>query len=654
MTNFPKLAQGKIIQGTTIQGKTIQAGIVHAHCVTWRILAAISVAVAATMHVVMASTAKTPSFPYDELSLFQYARNLSGTVDALPVGGAGYFPAWAFMLAPIWWITNDPLTFYRIAIWFGVVLALATIWPLALLVRRFGINTEQSIMVASLVMAMPSRSVQAAYALSEKLLFLVVVCAALAACRLWERMSPGRIATFAVLVAAAQFTHVRAAVVVIVSMIWLATMIPRRRRTAIVALIGTGVLAGAAYGGAMLLNEAFLDEHFKQGSNLGDNLIFFFTRPDAWLRVFVSQLWAQCVASLGIIVIGGFALVAAAVLRWRESGAVRHGARSEAESEDPLESSPQGNDHPSRFGPEVWILAVFLAAFALSVFSWGSPLLLGLSGDLPGAMPKRTRLDPWLYGRYVDPFAAPVIAAGLAALCKGVNRRVLLRASALVVTVLLLAVFAVAPGAPTWGTVTPGHVPGILPWNALLPFDQSPVPNWISEARPEDAWTWLMPSLTNANRFWPLASLTVAVFLALCLVARRMPSLISSVLIVATAVAGVFSYPAVVAYQAKDGGVPSVVTQIEDVRAQYGPVSVVFDHSCVPATGDKAWAQNAFAFWLQSEGLAFADSPDEFGDGLVIGCTDLRVATGIDATRVGDAESIGYVLWAMPGALSEA
>ena len=211
----------------TIQHSTMQGSAVRAQSVQWDILASISVMVATTTHVVMASTAKTPSFPFDELTLFQFARILSGTVDVLPVSGAGYFPAWAFMLVPIWWITADPATFYRIAIWFGVALALATIWPLALLVRRFGVNAGQSITVAALVMAMPSRSVQAAYALSEKLLFLTVVCAALAACRMCESMSSGRMATFAIFVAAAQFTHVRAAVVVVISMIWLAAMIPR-------------------------------------------------------------------------------------------------------------------------------------------------------------------------------------------------------------------------------------------------------------------------------------------------------------------------------------------------------------------------------------------------------------------------------------------
>ena len=614
---------------------------------SWGMLAAISVAAATTLHVVMASTAKTPSFPFDELSLFQFARYLSGTADALPVAGSGYFPAWAFVLTPIWWITADPLTFYRIAIWFGVVLALVTIWPLTLLVRRFGVSTEQSIMIAALIMAMPSRSVQAAYASSEKLLFLMVVCTALAAWSMWERMSLRRVTVFALLAAVTLLTHVRALVFVIVSMIWIATMIPRCKRMMLPAFVGMGVFAGAAYGSAMLINEAFLDEHFDQGSSLVSNLILLFTRPDVWSRVLIGQLWAQCVASLGIIVIGGWALWAATVRRWRVGGVVSSSAvQSGAQSQYPTESSPSNNMHPSRFGPEAWMLAVFLAALALSVLSWASPWSL--------QMPGRTRFDPWVYSRYVDPFAALVIAAGLAALCKGLQRNTLLQVSGFVVTVLLLAIFLVAPGAATWGTITPAHVPGILPWNALLPVEQSPKPNWYPETRPDVAWSWLVPSLTNANRFWLIASLTAAGFLILFFVARRMQHLLGAVLVLATLAAGAGSYPAVVAYQNKDGGIPSIVETVKDVQAQYGPISVAFDHSCVPTLGDDGWAQNAFAFWLQSDGLTFADSPDEYGEGLVIGCTDLPLTSGINAQRVGDTSSVGYELWAMPGALPEA
>ena len=89
-------------------------------------------------------------------------------------------------------------------------------------------------------------------------------------------------------------------------------------------------------------------------------------------------------------------------------------------------------------------------------------------------------------------------------------------------------VLAVVPGAPTWGTITPGHVPGMLPWSALLPIEQSRLPARVPEARPQEAWTCLMPSPTNANRFWLIASLTAVVFLMLCLMARRIPWLFAA------------------------------------------------------------------------------------------------------------------------------
>ena len=56
----------------------------------------------------------------------------------------------------------------------GVGVAILTIWPLALIVRRFGLTPAQAVVVGAIVMSIPSRTVQSDYTMSEKPLFLVI------------------------------------------------------------------------------------------------------------------------------------------------------------------------------------------------------------------------------------------------------------------------------------------------------------------------------------------------------------------------------------------------------------------------------------------------------------------------------------------------
>ena len=114
--------------------------------------------------------------PFDEVVLLQYSKYLSGAGAVTPPRGAGYFPAWSVVMAPIWWFTENPAVAYRVAIGLGVVVAVATIWPLARAVTRLGLTVPQATVVASLVMALPARTVQSGYVTSEKLLFLALAC----------------------------------------------------------------------------------------------------------------------------------------------------------------------------------------------------------------------------------------------------------------------------------------------------------------------------------------------------------------------------------------------------------------------------------------------------------------------------------------------
>ncbi|KAE8126930.1 hypothetical protein [Bifidobacterium tibiigranuli] len=579
-------------------------------------LAAAAVVVAAVLHGYMALTAVAPAFPYDEITLLQYAKYFSGTGMSIPVMGGGYFPAWSFLLAPIWWVTADPGTFYRIAVWLGVGIALLTIWPLACLVRRFQLSAPQSVLVAGLVMCMPSRTVQAAYTLSEKFLMLALACAAVAAYRLWEKTTYGRMAMLALLVALVVLTHARAIIVLPVTLLWLLFLVKRNWRVSLSAIVATGLLAIAGYRFAMRLNTKLLALPFNQGTNVSQNL----RSPLGIIASAVlGQLWYQVVSSLGIIIIGFVALLVIMVRDWKKE---------------------------KTFGPALWLLGVLAGSSALSMLSWSSHDML-FSDD-------RGRLDAWIYGRYIDPFAALIVAVGLAMIIRGLHASQLFSLFGIGLLVIVPTVFWVAPRAATWGAITPAHVPGILPWSGALPFAQQQDPGWLLNAQPGPyrTWGWLTPTFTNDTRFWLFASLTSIVFWLMLLVARQRKTLIALVLVVACCFGGVLSRPAVEAYQGKDGGVPPVVGTMKEISDRYHVSTLSFDTVCRTNPGNSAWVQNVFAFWFQSD-LKLTDSYGSFSTELVIGCQDFPAAASVHALQVGKESSIGYQLWVLPGHLQD-
>ncbi|MCH4209376.1 hypothetical protein [Bifidobacterium sp.] len=562
----------------------------------------------------MALTAVAPSFPYDEITLLQYAKYLSGTGMSIPVTGAGYFPSWSFALAPIWWVTADPGMFYRIAIWLGVVVALLTIWPLARLARRFQLSASQSVLAAGLVMCMPSRTVQAAYALSEKFLMFVLACAAVAAYRLWEKTTYGRMMVLALMTALTVFTHTRAIVVLPVTLLWLVFLIRRNWRVAAIGIAATGLFAMAGYRLAMRMNTMLLAKGFNQGTGVLKNL---HSAPGIIANAMLGELWYQVVSSLGIVILGSVALLVTLVRHWRREKA---------------------------FGPETWVLGVFGAQVVLSVLSWSAHNLLFAPG--------RGRLDAWIYGRYIDPFAALVVAVGLAMIIKGLQTSHLLSLIGIGLLIVVPTVFWVAPRAATWGVLTPAHAPGILPWSSELPFPQAQTPGWLLNGPPAQysTWSWLTPTFANNTRFWLFASLTSIAFWLLMLVARRHRALMAVVLAAACCAGAILSHPAVEAFQRKDGGVPPVVFTMKEISARYHVSALSFDTRCRTNPGNSAWAQNVFAFWFQSD-LTLVDSYGAIDTELVIGCHDFPASASADALQVGDESSIGYQLWVMPGRL---
>lgn len=572
----------------------------------WTAVAAAAVIVALVVNVVVAWSAVAPSFPFDEVSPLQMSRMLAG-LEVPAVRGAGYNPGWSVVLAPVWWFTSDPGVMYRVAIWIGVAVAMITIWPLSRFVAELGLSVTQSVTVAAVVMTMPSRALQSDYALSEKLLFLLVVCSFLVAWRLWERPSWWRAVLFSVLIAAVLFTHVRMAPLVAAAVIWLALFALRNWRVALVGLASLIPLAGFAYWAGSQLNVILLGG-FGQAQEAFIGL--FDSRPSLFARVALGQAWNQTVGSLGMIAVG---VVALAIMTWRELRRFRVG----------------------RAG---WLLAGTLAMFLLSVMSWANEWDLYFTNW--------RRLDAWIYGRYIEPVTALVVAVGLAVVVRGLRLRPGLVALALTGLLVAPVVLWVAPTAPTWGYVTPAHIAGVLPWYQTLPGQEFP------------EFAWILPTLTNENRFWLIASLSALVVLAVVVILRRRPVLVAGLLSVLFAAGSLVANVRSDQFQRQEGEVGQVVAAIDAIEARYGPVRIGYDRGCWRPGFNTAVGQNYNGFWLLPTVISEVDrlrqTPEQMNVDLIISCDDGWI-TGRDAgaLRYNAASTRWSVIWVMPGPVQD-
>ena len=578
--------------------------------VLWRWGAVASVAVTLLLHSLVARGARTPSFPFDEIVLMQYAKFLAGNGLTTPPRGAGYFPAWSFFMAPVWWVTEDPQLAYRLAIAIGVAAAVATIWPLARLVTRIGLSMPQAVVVASLVMSLPARTVQSGYVTSEKLLFLVLVCTMLAAVRYWERPTILRAVVFALVAAALAATHARAAALLIACVIWLVCMMIRSWRSSLVGLAVLAPLGYLAFWSGGLMNQ-FLGGGFSQGSKLVDNYLD--SRPSIILRAVIGQAWEQTAGSLGLVVVGAVVML---VLVWRELR------------------------HERAIGPVCLLGAMLLGVVLLSVGQW--------SNEYAMYHAEWRRLDAWLYGRYIDPVASLLVALGLAALVRGAARYLLPTALALTAGLVVVTVLWLAPHAPTWGYVTPAHIPGVMPWFWSLPVGH------VSET-----WPWgQIPSFTNENRFWLLASIPAVLLLGVLTASgplrRRGAAILMGALLLVSAVGTLSATQATEHFQEVEGGRPPLAEEINRLQAEHdGQLTIEFDRSCTPGTSNNAVVQNRLAYWIHPTTMGLTMDRNVSDAQLTLGCDIWPEGTEKGARLLSDAESYGYHVWVNPGPLQD-
>jgi hypothetical protein len=459
--------------------------------------------------------------------------------------------------------------------------------------------------VAAVVMTLPARAVQADYVLSERLLFLCVALAALAAFRLWERTTAPRAVVFGLAVSLAYLAHVRMVTLVLVSAVWLVALALRRWPAALVGLgtLAVGYLAADWLGG--YLNERLTGAASAQADAFLANVQQL--RVTTLARVALSQAWAQLVGSFGLVAVGSVAVV---VWSWAE---VRAG----------------------RLGRACWVLGALVAVFLLSTLAWSDP------ADLSGG--EWQRLDPWVYTRYVDPVSGIVVAMGLAALVAGVVRpRVWAWAAAGATAVVLAVVLLVAPTAPTWGYLTPAHAPGVLPFAGTLPAVAHPTP--------------LLPSFTNANRFWVLASVAVLAALVAAFLLRRHAKVVAVGALVLASLATLVADRASDAFRAGEGLDPRSAASLERFLARHDVERVGWDFSCNRPVLSRGAGLDFVGYELLPDVLvervdsAWDDDPDL---AVVLSCYGGTRLQASGALHLPGYELYGAWVWIMPGALQD-
>jgi hypothetical protein len=570
----------------------------------WRWLAAVSVVVCAAVYVVVARSATHPSFPFDEASMFQMSRLIAG--DATPsVRGAGYFPGWAVVLAPIWWFTSDPQTFYRVGVVLGVLVSLVTIWPLSLLGRRLGLSAPQSVVAGAVVMTMPVRVIQADYLLSERLLLLLAVLAAWAAFRVAERPTWVRAPEVSLWLALGMFTHARFLPVLLAAGVWFLLLGTRHLRAGASGLL-TLVLGGiAADRGGRLLNEQLLGRPFSQGDSFSRVLADM--TPGLLARSVLGQSWYQLVATFGLIGIGSVGL---AVLVWREL------RRWEV-------------------GGGVFVLGTTAAAVLSSMLRWADARWL--------VDPSWVRLDVWLYGRYGDSLTVLISLIGVAAVISSAPRWRHLAGIGAAAVLCVPVLLWLAPRVPTFGFVTPAHIPGILPFWPLLPETPFPL-----TAR-------IVPSFTNENRVWLVASVVVLLIMLALLALRSFPVAATLGLLVVVALASVVADPRSNRFQEDESFDLTAIDAVRELEDALGSIDIEYDTACSRGGFATAVGQNYLAFSLLPINLG--DERDDVGiptADVVVSCQDWDRADELGVRRI-DAPSIyGSAFWVMPGPAQQA
>jgi hypothetical protein len=398
-----------------------------------RWLAWASVATVLAVYVFVAWTNLGPLFAADEISMVGEANVIAHASTTWTLAGSGYMPGLAILLAPAWWFTNDSFLVYHIGLGLGVALSVLTIWPLSSIARNFGIVSRPgAVIIASVVMLLPARTVPANYVIAESLLTLCTAAAFAMAYSFARNPTVRHSALLGVMVGLAFLAHGRAIALVVAAGLWIVLVAGRRWRLSIAFIASSGmVTAGAWLLFRFVTSELFWHDTRLQSTFSGVSRL----DPGALASATAGMAWYAMTAWPAMAIIG----VAVIIKRSR------------------LGRSPES----------LMVIALILAT---------AIALVQLHFDAQQSQP---RLDIWIYGRYLDHLLTVVAVMGLAVLVRVRHRAipaVVLVASAIIGFAFVLDT---VPRIPVGGSWTDVHVAGASPMLSLANLDAGVAEPWV-------------------------------------------------------------------------------------------------------------------------------------------------------------------------------
>lgn len=552
-------------------------------------------AVVSAVHLFAAADAVAPVWMDDEVGYLAGSRLLAGVGAPLSLDALGYYAGWPVVLAPLWWLSEDPGTVYRLAVLAAVLAGVLLVWPLAALARRLGVRPPWAVVAAGVLAAAPDRTVTSGYALAENFLALVVALLALAALRFAENPTPARALAVAGCAAYAFFTHGRAAPLVVATLVWFAAVLigrgsatgratGRARRAAAVglaAVVGLSLLAHVT--NRLLIARLYDADVDREGAALQGLLTL---DPAGAATGLVGQVWYQVAAWAGLPLLGLL------VVARRAAAEVRGGA----------------------VGVACWAALLTAGTVLISVSAVSDPVANGAL--------RVDRADIYAYGRYVAPVMVVLALVGLAAVLARVR---LARRWEVVATPLLaaavVAVFLalVVPQVPAGAVTMPINVPGLMSWS------------WSGITAPPDERPWLAASAAGLS----LCVATVAL--------QRARWLLVGVLCLASVGASVQAEVATLrVFDRPWHAQPHLLK--ETVRAlDLGPVS--YD-----SVGSEAVGRNGYQFWLTPAATPVFDSTEEPAPtDVVMARKDWPAAERLGARLVVGDPRLDEALYVLPG-----
>lgn len=340
--------------------------------------------------------ARAPAALPDEAGYLLAARRLAGGPGGDMSHATFYQGGYPLLLSPVFRLTTDPATAYRLVAGIGAV-AGAMVFPLSVAVlRRLGVRPPAALVIAFAVAALPANVFFGAWALTDAILPAVVACWSLALLRFADT-GGWRAGCAAGLTAAyAYAVHSRGSVIMLahagaVGLLLARGWVPRRH-----AALAAGVTA-AGWLAANRLNAFVRHALYPDGPrDLQADLWSRLTSAGGLLRTLsgaCGQLWYLVVATYGL---AGLGLVAAAA-----QVASRRADRS-----------------------------LRLAA------ATGIAVTVGIAVASTAALPDEHRVGNYVYGRYLACVAVPFSLAGAAMLVRA-GRRIV--AGATLITALVVA-----------------------------------------------------------------------------------------------------------------------------------------------------------------------------------------------------------------------